>query len=194
MKILTGPIEAGLYAKDVPRERWRDLVREWRGFCQIHLLHDCRELLRFVTEARTHRMWEALGLADEEDFVRRGLALDPVEVQWALEGLRRRKPDEAVSLVQAITLGKQGHPTKDAKPYDIRLANYGTRAVYLRARLARDHPAILAALNRGKYRSVRAAAIAAGIIRPASALDLLRRAWRRATPAERQTFRKEIAP
>jgi hypothetical protein len=37
---------------------------------------------------------------------------------------------------------------------------------YYRARLARDHPEIKAALDRGEYRSVRAAARAAGIMRP----------------------------
>jgi hypothetical protein len=37
---------------------------------------------------------------------------------------------------------------------------------YLRALLARDHAEIHAALDRGEYRSVRAAARAAGIVRP----------------------------
>ena len=37
---------------------------------------------------------------------------------------------------------------------------------YYRARLARDFPAIKAALDRGEYRSVHAAALAAGLVRP----------------------------
>lgn len=41
----------------------------------------------------------------------------------------------------------------------------GTSAAYLRARLARDAPAALAALDRGEYTSVRAAARAAGIVK-----------------------------
>ena len=42
----------------------------------------------------------------------------------------------------------------------------GTSADYLTARIARDNPAILEDMKQGKYRSVRAAAIDAGIIDP----------------------------
>jgi len=40
---------------------------------------------------------------------------------------------------------------------------------YLAVRLKRDHPEIAAAVERGEYRSMRQAAISAGIIRPPSA-------------------------
>lgn len=42
----------------------------------------------------------------------------------------------------------------------------GNNADYLTARIARDHPEILEGMKQGKYRSVRAAAIDAGIIDP----------------------------
>lgn len=42
----------------------------------------------------------------------------------------------------------------------------GTSAEYLTARIARDHPAILEDMKQGKYKSVRAAAIDAGIVDP----------------------------
>lgn len=42
----------------------------------------------------------------------------------------------------------------------------GTSSEYLTARIARDHPAILEDMKQGKYRSVRAAAIDAGIVDP----------------------------
>jgi hypothetical protein len=45
----------------------------------------------------------------------------------------------------------------------------GTRSSYLAARLKRDAPEIAAAAERGEYRSVRAAARAAGIIKPPDA-------------------------
>ena len=38
-------------------------------------------------------------------------------------------------------------------------------SAYFLARIARDHPAILARLKAGEFRSIRAAAIAAGILR-----------------------------
>lgn len=46
----------------------------------------------------------------------------------------------------------------------------GTTADYLTARIARDHPAILQDMKDGKYRSVRQAALAAGIVRPRASL------------------------
>jgi hypothetical protein len=39
--------------------------------------------------------------------------------------------------------------------------------------------------ERGDYKSTRAAAIAAGIIKPPAPLDLLRKAWAKASPDER---------
>jgi len=49
----------------------------------------------------------------------------------------------------------------------------GNQAAYIRARLDRDHSDVAAALDRGEYRSARAAAIAAGIIKPVSSVRLV---------------------
>ena len=68
----------------------------------------------------------------------------------------------------------------------------GTQADYLRARLARDYPDILAQLVNGEFTSVRAAAIAAGIVKVKTPLEQLRSWWRKASENERETFRKEI--
>jgi hypothetical protein len=51
---------------------------------------------------------------------------------------------------------------------------YGTgNADYIKARLHRDHPEMAAALDRGEYRSARAAAIEAGIIKPVPTIRLV---------------------
>jgi hypothetical protein len=47
----------------------------------------------------------------------------------------------------------------------------------IRRPLKRDHPQIAARLARGEFRSVRAAAKAAGIVQECSVLDQLRRLW-----------------
>jgi len=70
----------------------------------------------------------------------------------------------------------------------------GRNVDYLAARIKRDHPNIAAAVERGEYKSMRAAAIAAGIITPPTPLDLLRRAWARSSPEEQAVFRAEIDP
>jgi hypothetical protein len=68
----------------------------------------------------------------------------------------------------------------------------GTSAEYLAGLIKRDHPDIQAAVERGEYRSIRAAAIAAGIVKVKTPLDQLRSAWRKANPRERATFMEEI--
>jgi hypothetical protein len=69
----------------------------------------------------------------------------------------------------------------------------GNTAAYLAARLKRDHPEIAEQLAAGKFRSVRAAAKAAGIVREPNALKQLRRWWKKASEKQRATFREEIA-
>jgi hypothetical protein len=59
---------------------------------------------------------------------------------------------------------------------------------YYRERLRRDHPRIYADLGAGRYRSVRQAAIAAGLIREPTRLQALKRNWQRASPAEQRRF------
>jgi hypothetical protein len=70
----------------------------------------------------------------------------------------------------------------------------GTSSTYLAGLLKRDHPDIAAALERGEYRSVRAAAIAAGVVKVKTALDTLRAAWAKASEVERAVFLDEVAP
>jgi len=68
----------------------------------------------------------------------------------------------------------------------------GNSADYLAARIKRDRPDIAEAVERGEYRSIRQAAIAAGIVKQNTPLDTLRRAWRKASEEERAQFRDEI--
>jgi len=70
--------------------------------------------------------------------------------------------------------------------------NRGNQADYLLRRLARDAPEYLDAFERGEYASARAAAIAAGILKPPTPLADLRRAWNKASEEERTTFRESI--
>jgi len=59
---------------------------------------------------------------------------------------------------------------------------------YFERRLEREHPAIYARLRAGAIRSVRAAAIEAGILRRPTALNALKRDWRLASVTEKRAF------
>ena len=63
---------------------------------------------------------------------------------------------------------------------------------YLRARLARDNPAVLEALDNGEFKSVRAAAIQAGIIKVPTALEVARKAITKLNQQDLETLKAWI--
>jgi hypothetical protein len=66
-------------------------------------------------------------------------------------------------------------------------------AAYWRRRIERDHPEVAERLRTGEITSVRAAAIEAGLIHEPSPLLELRRAWRKASAADRAAFMADVA-
>jgi hypothetical protein len=163
VNIKTGPISAQDRPSDIPVERWPMLVEARKSFAVVNLPYDCRELLRFVSDAREFDMIGKLGYADESDFVRRGLGLDPEAVECALSALESIKPDWAIPFREAVNLGKNGQYGK-GRPKPDSFANSkanGTTIDYTLARLDRDQPELAAQVRAGKL-SANAAAIQAG--------------------------------
>jgi hypothetical protein len=121
-----------------------------------------------------------------------------VEVANAI--IEERNGDRLVSSVAADTmakatpLAKHGRPVKDevTKGDDVTFSSKGNSAAYLAARIKRDHPDIAQAVERGEYRSMRQAGIAAGIVRETSPIEQLLRAWAKASNEERTAFREKI--
>ncbi|HYB11211.1 MAG TPA: hypothetical protein VEJ16_16235 [Alphaproteobacteria bacterium] len=66
-------------------------------------------------------------------------------------------------------------------------------AAYWRRRIERDYPEVAERLRKGEIVSVRAAAIEAGLIHQPSPLLELRRAWRKASAADRAAFMADVA-
>ena len=83
----------------MPPDKWHALLLARRSFLHTNLPYDCRELLRFVEDAE--QMYGKLGFNGVEDLVRRGLELDPQQVNWAVDGLRQMKPNEATPYLKA---------------------------------------------------------------------------------------------
>jgi hypothetical protein len=81
--------------------------------------------------------------------------------------------------------GNKGSNTTIVRPI-------GRGSEYLVRRLKRDAPEIAEALARGEYKSARAAGIAAGIVKVPTPLDDLKRAWKKASKEEKDSFRKWI--
>jgi hypothetical protein len=120
-----------------------------------------------------------------------GVGLDKAETCLRLI-IAERKTVEALAAKAEETppLAVAGRPTN----YDNVIISdaQGNSATYLSRRIARDRPDILQRMKDGEFPSVRAAAIEAGIVKVPTALDLLKRAWAKATDQERAAFVTEV--
>lgn len=192
-RIDSGPLEADMPASLVPRESWKELLRLRMWFVKVKLPYDCRNLVQFVDEAG--EMYEALGFKNSKDLIQRGLELSPKEIKHALAWLRITKPEHPVSLKDATILGKHGGDRKSKNVMkqgnNVTLVR-GNHAAYGLARLDRDRPDLAAKVRTGKL-SVHAASIEAGFRKAPTGLDLLRKAWKKATDSEQRIFLREVS-
>ena len=85
---------------------------------------------------------------------------------------------------------KGGRPKKGETSDFRKLSRGGNDRIA--AIIRRDHPDIAAAVERGEYRSIRAAAIAAGIVKVKSPLDHLLHWWARCGEQERALFLSKV--
>ena len=95
------------------------------------------------------------------------------DVITAQERAENAKP--ALTHEEARALGGRGN--RKASANGTSFSRGSNNAATLTARIARDHPAILQRMKAGEFPSVRQAGIAAGIVKRATPLDALRKAW-----------------
>ena len=202
VRIDSGPPDANDRPYNIPKNKWFFLFQEKRSFIVTHIAYDCRCLLNFVQDAEI--MWQELKFTSAQDMIINGYELDPQEVELALEWLKIKDPDDAVRYEVAVQGGRElkrvGAPEGNQNasknnPYNISIdletekqPQYGTQKSYLLARLARDNPDILAAYQSGEYPSARQAAIAAGIVRVPTPLEIAIKAYNRLTDADKKKF------
>jgi hypothetical protein len=194
VRIDSGPIRAEDQLRHVPQEQWRSLMLARRQFMEIHLPRDCRRLLEFVEDAE--QMCSVCGFASVEQYIRDGLGLDPEQVNWAVDGLRRMEPDEPIPFQHAVEigkLGKRGRPKKiEEKGVNRTLIRGSGNRAYILLRLDRDGFADLAARVRARVMSANAAAIEAGFRKRATPLERIRKQLPELTAAERQQLKFEL--
>lgn len=123
-------------------------------------------LRRLVNMFKEHQGFQAIGFLSWEEFCERKLQKAADEVDKALTPVQQAARD-------AKPLNENGkHASSDNYQSIGDIA--GTSAEYLTARIARDRPDILDDMKAGKYRSVRQAAIEAGIVKPSQRLSVPR--------------------
>jgi hypothetical protein len=168
----------------LPRDRWKLLAMARRQWAEIELPFDCRLLKTVAEEAPL--LAEEMGFASGEDFLTDYLGLDLELVRRVLGWLEQEQPTEAVPLQLAIEQAKAqplahhgeiGNGRVDESRVDnVNSTNEkgGNSKAYLLRRIARDQPDLLDQIGPDKpHRSARAAAIAAGIIKPVPSIRLV---------------------
>lgn len=163
---------------------------------------DHEALQRCVESFVSLKGWTALidakgkPFASYADFCRarkpHGLGRDPAEIDQLLKEGAAKKSPQARAENPPVLLDGPGPATEEEKANGVLNTNRpdrgSTNADYLTARIARDHPDVLARMKAGEFPSVRAAAKVAGIVRDPTPLELMKRAWTRASKAEKDAF------
>jgi stage V sporulation protein SpoVS len=178
-------------ASSLPKDQWRDLAIVRELWAKSQLPFDCRLLQQVAADAPL--MAPELGYGSPEEFLREELQLDPDLVNRVVEWLEQEQPIEAVPLGVADRASKaQAHASaaihlhgtfaENGNPHGnldiVKVTKQGTpgnSAAYLAARLKKaGRNDLLEQIGPDKeFRSVRAAAIEAGIIKPVPTVRLV---------------------
>jgi hypothetical protein len=169
------------------------------------LNRDLEWAVKFIEDIDAEEAWKWFDLDRETFYARRcsiiAGRIDKIKKEVAkLRALGQPVPSEArhlqceqaqIELLQANqNLGGRGNKLR-ANDTQFRNESPTSQKRLLR-RLARHAPKILDRYEQGEFKSVRAAAIAAGIVKVPTSLELLQKTWNKATEAERAAFRATI--
>jgi hypothetical protein len=192
VRIDTGPVDHDTPWEEVRPDRKFLILGAWQQFFHVDIKYDCRELLRIVEDMRANEAWSALGFADLEDLLRRGVEIDSELVGWAMRGLRVFDPNEPLPFETAVFVGRELMAHDEAG----KRGGRGKKAIrnreglssdtveYIKARLRRDDPALAARVERGEL-TANAAAVAKGWRKKRDPGRQLDKAWDAATPEQR---------
>ena len=170
---------------DTPREQWPALLRERRMYIETQFEYDCRCIVQYLAEAED--FYEELGYESADQMIQQELLIRPEWVRIAVDWLTQQdRPDPvpqsklnaAIEIAKAQPLAKHGKigngRADESRGDNVTSKDRGNAASYLLRRIARDQPELLDQIGPNKpHRSARAAAIAAGIIKPVQSVRLV---------------------
>lgn len=187
----SGKVEASNKFREVPKSKWKSLVRIKRDFLSVQISYDCRCLIEFCEEAE--EVYAELGYASSEQMIRDGYELDPSQIELAIAWLNTNGMDRPVPMAEAIEpLAKHGGDRK-SEDYQVDNVNLKTKGgndtEYTLRRLARDCPEMLDKIEAGEL-SVNAAAIQAGIRKKPTPEEQCRAAFMRCS--DQRAMLKEL--
>jgi hypothetical protein len=181
VSINTGMPRPEASVRELPRDRWKLLAMSRRQWAEIELPFDCRLMKQVYDEAPVFA--EAMGYESGDQFITDYLSLDLDLVHRVIDWLEQEQPTEATPLQLVIEqaksqpLAEHRRPTaeeQEDKGDVVTFTERGNSQAYLLRRIARDQPELLDQIGPDKpHRSARAAAIAAGIIKPVPVVRLV---------------------
>lgn len=149
---------------------------------------DAQHVGRMIAIAREKEAWRVLGYAAFSLFCIKEIGISEDEaasLATAKPGetcreFQRRRAEELAESAKPLA-GHGGDRKSEEGNQESTLSHnvdrQGTSADYLTRRIARDCPEVLERMKAGEFKSVRAAAIEAGIVKPDTPADKLRKAF-----------------
>jgi hypothetical protein len=181
VSINTGPVDYRDQMKQVSRFKWRELFIKRQQYIHTEFEHGCECVIDWLAEAEEFH--EELGYGSADEMLEKELEIPPDWVRMAAavleatgQNLSKSEVDQALAAQRSAqaalalegTFAEAGRPAAD-NPDNIRVnaSEGGTGAAYLAARLKKaGRDDLLEQIGPDKpYRSVRAAAIEAGIVK-----------------------------
>ena len=183
---------AGDSSAPVGSKEWLDYVVNYAKSTARDVSAKCGDLqkiLRTMQECDAHK---AAGFASFEIFLSRRVGISADQAKAVLDA--RPSVKIAAVLAKAQHARTQAVEVRQGAHHDnVMMNKQGNGSEYLLRRLAKTAPDFLDRYEAGEFKSVRAASIAAGHIKVATVLEVLEKAWAKATAAERATFLQRIA-
>lgn len=158
---------------------------------------DAGYFARMVQDVQKYQAWRVIGFRSFEDFCEAKLGKTINEVTQIVSGVRALQSQGREGLISEVEatqaalefappLQPTGRPKKGSQRPPLQKGSNSRDR--LAARLKRDHPDIVKRIQAGEFKSIRAAAIAAGIVKVKTPLDQLKHWWTKANPKERKEF------
>lgn len=176
VSINTGPVDYRDQMKQLERSKWRELFIKRQQYIHTEFEHGCECVIDWLAEAE--EFYEELGYSSADEMLEEALEIPPDWVRMAAAVLEATGENlSKAEIDHAIELKAHGRPRRDQEGKGVNhtfpdSARGTGNAEYIKARLRRDHPEIAEALERGEFKSARAAAIDAGIIKPVPTIRL----------------------
>lgn len=173
VSIDSGPLDEFSKFYERPKSEWPDLLKLRQEIVRDEFQVSCLRIVDFVRDV--DEAWEELEYESARHMIEEGYGLSYDDVMLVVKYLERERPETVEGFDKTLekalaTGGRNGRQiveVRELRKHD----NYhdkqqGTSADYWASRLRRDALEFFEAWERGEYRSIRAACIAAGLISP----------------------------